>query len=159
MASRFRRVPYRRITPTRRVPYRPAPPAAPPPPVAAPPPPVTPVDPYDMPLNVSVRATSPIPLYYGDEDGVVRIPCTRSNPVKYGMGFSISVGPGAEEEYSTIVAPYVDKPEQKEVPFTSELTRSPAHLRGIYTGNVVVNGGDGIIHVYLCDCSRVCTLR
>ena len=137
----------RRHTPTPTVTPRPAPK------------PVGPVDPYDMPGKVSVRATSPIPLYYADEDGVVRIPCTRDNPVKWGMGFEIAVGPKAGDENSTIVDVHVDKPEQREIPFTTELTRCPAHLRGIYTGNVVVNGGDGVIHVYLCDCSRICARR
>lgn len=143
----------------RRFPARRAAPPPPPPPVVAPPTPPPRVDPYDMPETVSVRGTSPIPLYYGDEDGVVRIPCTRENPVKWANGFEIAVGPKAGDEYSTIVAPYVDKPEQREIPFTTELTRSPAHLRGTYTGSVVVNGGEGTIYVYLCDCSRVCALR
>lgn len=159
MASRFRRPPAARPATRRRFFGRRAPPPPAPPPVVAPPPPAPRVDPYDMPETVSVRATSPIPLYFWDENGIARIPCTRNNPAKHGMPFGISVGPGGEDDYSTIVTPHVDFPEQAEFPFTFTLTRSPAHLRGTYTGNVVVNGGDGVIHAYLCDCSRVCALR
>ena len=109
-----------------------------------------------IPEKVSVKATSPVTLYYWDENGVARIPCTRTNPVKYGMPFGISAGPGGEEDHSTLVTGHVDTPELKVIPLSKLLTRSPPATIGRYEGLVSVDGGGGAIHAYICKCSCVC---
>ena len=110
----------------------------------------------EMPKSVTVRDTSPIPLYFWDEDGIEKIPCKRTNPVKYGMPFGISVGPGGEEDKSTVVTGHVDSGEPKEIPFSVELRDCPKDLIGSYSGVVSVHGNAGVISVHLCTCSCVC---
>lgn len=104
-----------------------------------------------MPATVSVTATSAIPLWMWDEDGIGKIPCTRSNPVKVGMSFGIAVSAEGENNKTTIVTPHVDTPEPETIPFNIELSDplTPVLLRGTYIGNVIVNGGAGTIHVNL----------
>ena len=104
-----------------------------------------------MPVTVSVTATSTLPLWIWDEDGIAKIPCTRNNPVKVGMPFGIAVSEKGEENRTTIVTPHVDTPESITIPFNIQLSGplTPLHLRGTYIGNVIVNGGAGTIHVNL----------
>ena len=104
-----------------------------------------------MPATISVTATSTLPLWIWDEDGIAKIPCTRNNPVKVGMPFGIAVSEKGEENRTTIVTPHVDTPESKTIHFNTKLSDplTPLHLRGTYTGNVIVNGGAGTIHVNL----------
>lgn len=104
-----------------------------------------------MPTTVSVTATSTIPLWMWDEDGIASIPCTRANPVKVGMPFGIAVSEGGENNKTTIVNLHVDTSEPKTIPFNIKLSDplTPVVLRGTYIGNVIVNGGAGTIHVNL----------
>lgn len=92
----------------------------------------------EMPERARVTATSDIPLWMCDENGCANIPCTRSNPVKVGMGFSISAESTGEESF---VHPHVDTPGERRIPFD---------YSG-YKGTVIVNGGAGTIHVNLTE--------
>ena len=102
-----------------------------------------------MPDKVTVTAKSPIPLWYGDENGIAKIPCTRRNPVKYGIGFQVLV---ADSEFCMIATPHVDSPDKRVIPFSNTISdaRCPA-TKGLYTGNVTVDGRAGTIHVVIIN--------
>ncbi len=105
-----------------------------------------------IPQIACISATSDIPLWYWDENGIQKIPCTSPNPVQWGMGFGIAVGQAGD--YTTIVTPHVDYGGLKVIHFNQTLndTNTPEELWelwGNYEGDVIVIGELGIIHVVM----------
>lgn len=112
----------------------------------------------EMPNQVSVTATPDIPLWYFDDVGSAKIPCTRDNPVKNGVRFKIAVSEGGESE-TIIAAPLWTKPEETKAAISIDLKFAPEHLRGVYKGNIVINGSAGTIHVILTEYPKIGTKK
>ena len=101
----------------------------------------------EMSDKVSVTATSDLFLWYFDSAGSAKIPCTRDNPVKKGERFSIAVSEGGDADNTTLIAPFITLSDEIRVPIEKELVYAPAHLKGMYKGDVVIKGRAGTIHV------------
>ena len=100
--------------------------------------------------TAEVTSIAIIPLWYWDENGIQRIPCTAPNPVQWGMPFGIAVSAGGEDDRTSIVTVHVDTGEQRLVPFTTTLydfRTPPEYRRKTYTGCVKVDGANGTIQV------------
>jgi len=92
-----------------------------------------------IPLQVSITATSPIPLKYCDESGCFDIPCTRPNPC--GIPISITDGRFPDEAEATFLNLNID--------VTDERTGT-IDYNG-FKGSYVVNLGNGTIQITLTE--------